>query len=279
MTRFKHLILSTVLVFACYACGDPASEQTKAPVKVKEKKEVSYDRLLAAFDSLKSDKCMQGADLGYLVVDVTGKEPEVAAEFNQRRLLIPASTLKLFVTGAALEIFGKPVIPEITTINQMSVNWRSSKMLRKIGGKVNNKATTAGGAAAIRAFWNKKGLDTRGMVFDDGNGLSRNNAISVRNLVDLLYIMQSSHYFKPFYESLPLAGYSGTLRRAMKGTAGQGRVRAKTGTIAGVKSFAGYVHTRSGQKLIFALIVNNYNCRTKLIKKELEAVMIKMAEL
>jgi D-alanyl-D-alanine carboxypeptidase/D-alanyl-D-alanine-endopeptidase (penicillin-binding protein 4) len=246
---------------------------------IPKKKNPSYARVAAKLDSLKADKCMQGAEIAYLIIDVTGKDPEVVAEYNQRNLLIPASTLKLFVTGAALEMFGPAIIPEVNIINQMSVNWRSSKLLRKIGGKVNQKATTAGGASAIKAFWKSRGLDTKGLVFDDGNGLSRNNAVSARHLVDLLYIMQSSQYFKPFYESLPLAGFSGTLRKAMKGTAGQGRVRAKTGTIAGVKSFAGYIHTRSGEQLVFALLVNNFNCRTKVMKKKLEAAMAAMAEL
>jgi len=142
-----------------------------------------------------------------------------------------------------------------------------------------NMATTTAGARAILQFWNNKGLDTRGMYFYDGNGLSRKNSVSPKQLVDALFIMQRSPYFRQFYESLPLAGYSGTLHKAMKGTEAQGRVRAKTGTISKVKSFAGYVHTLSGQRLIFSLIVNDYNCRTRLMKKKLEAILIRMADL
>jgi len=55
-------------------------------------------------------------------------------------------------------------------------------------------------------------------------------------------------------------------------------IHAKTGTVNGVKSFAGYVNTLSGKKLIFAIIVNNFTCRTKVVKKKLENVMIRMAE-
>jgi D-alanyl-D-alanine carboxypeptidase/D-alanyl-D-alanine-endopeptidase (penicillin-binding protein 4) len=116
------------------------------------------------------------------------------------------------------------------------------------------------------------------MAFYDGNGLSHNNAITPRQLVDALYVMQKSPYFREFFESLPLAGLTGTLHKAMKGTAAEGRVHAKTGTIGKVKSFAGYVSTISGRKLIFSLIVNNYDGRVKQMKKKLEAVMIRMAE-
>jgi D-alanyl-D-alanine carboxypeptidase/D-alanyl-D-alanine-endopeptidase (penicillin-binding protein 4) len=68
------------------------------------------------------------------------------------------------------------------------------------------------------------------------------------------------------------------LHKALKGTAAEGRVRAKTGTIAGVKSFAGYVKSVSGKELIFAIIVNDYTCRTKVIKKKLENILLSMAQ-
>jgi serine-type D-Ala-D-Ala carboxypeptidase/endopeptidase (penicillin-binding protein 4) len=214
-----------------------------------------------------------------MVIDVTTKDTIIVAGLHATEPMIPASTLKIFVTAAALEYFGKPIIPEVIITNQMSVNWRSSKLLRKIGGKVYNHATTDAGARAILNFWSTKGVDTRGMVFYDGNGLSRNNAISPKQLVDALYLIRSSPYFQTFYESLPLAGFTGTLHKAMKGSAAEGRVRAKTGTIGKVKSFAGYVTTVSGRRLIFSLIVNNFDCRVKLMKKKLEAVMITMAEI
>ncbi len=222
---------------------------------------------------------LKNATLGYFIIDITKQNNKtVVAQFEPTRQMMPASTLKLFVTAPALEIFGPPIIPEVTITNQHSVNWRASKLLRQIGGKLYNHNTKDAGVQAILEFWKSKGLDTKGLYFDDGNGLSRNNAISPKQLVDALYIMTNSKYFLPFYESLPIAGLTGTLHKALKGTAAEGRVRAKTGTIAGVKSFAGYVKSVSGRELIFAIIVNEYSCRTKLIKKKLEAILLRMAE-
>jgi D-alanyl-D-alanine carboxypeptidase len=280
--KFPFVIIFTFL-FIFFSCGENNPEKEKKTRRtlqeIQKEKNISFQALLEALDDLKADPCLKGAQLGYLIIDCTEKDPLVVAENNPKRLLIPASTLKLFVTGPALEILGDDIIKEVMITNQMSVNWRSSKMLRKIGGKVYQKATTTAGARAILQFWNDKGLDTRGMNFYDGNGLSRNNAVSPKQLVDALYIMQRSPYFRQFYESLPLAGMSGTLHKAMKGTSAQGRVRAKTGTISKVKSFAGYVHTVSGQRLIFSLIINNFNCRTRLMKNKLEAILVKMAEI
>ncbi len=276
----KQLVLLLPLFFAAFSCTNDGSQnehnRSQAPA-ITDQETVEY--LLDELNLLKSDRCMEGASLGYLFVDCTEKEPRVIAQQDPARPMIPASTLKLFVTGAALEIFGTPIVPEITVTNQMSINWRSSRIMRKIGGTVYQKSTNTAGARAVMEFWQSKGVDTRGMYLDDGNGLSRNDAISPRQLVDALYIMQRSPYFKYFYESLPLSGLTGTLKKAMKGTTAQGRIRAKTGTIASVKSFAGYAHTISGRKVIFAIIVNGFYCRPKVMKKKLEAVLVKMAEI
>ena len=278
----KHFILTLlVLIFSCFSCrnGDQEKPVSVAKQELSPERKQAYDSLLMQLEQLKKDRLLEGATLGYLIIDCTDKDPLLVADYNPTQPLIPASTLKIFVTGAALELLGPQIIPEVTITNQMSVNWRSSKLLRKIGGKVYDKNTTTAGAKAIMEFWKTKGIDTENMTFDDGNGLSRNNAISPKQLVDALYAMERSRYFKAFYESLPLAGLTGTLRKAMKDTPAQGRIRAKTGTIAGVKSFAGYVHTLSGQRFIFAIIVNNFYCRAKKIKKKLEQVMVKMAEI
>jgi D-alanyl-D-alanine carboxypeptidase len=236
------------------------------------------DTLVGVLEQLKNDPGLKDSEIGYMIIDCTDSLPMVIAECEPSRALIPASTLKLFVTGAALEIFGQPIFREVMTINQLSINWRSSKLLRKIGAAVYGESSNTSGYRAIMEFWAGKGLDLTGIRFDDGNGLSRNNAISPKHLVDLLYIMRNSDYFNIFYSSLPIAWYTGTMRKALLGTTAAGKVHAKTGTIAGVKSWAGYVSTNSGRNLIFAIIVNNYSCRQKEVKKKFEQVMVRMTQ-
>jgi D-alanyl-D-alanine carboxypeptidase len=273
------LLLLLQTLFSCQNDRSGAKVHKGLAVPAKKEAVVSYDTLLEAFNTLRKDPSLKNASVGYMIVDITAKDPVIIAEYHAKQPMIPASTLKIFVTGAALEFFGKQIIPEVTITNQMSVNWRSSKLLRKIGGKVYNSSTTEAGVRAIMEFWTAKGVETEGMNFYDGNGLSRNNAISPKQLVDALYAMRTSPFFQTFYESLPLAGMSGTLRKAMKGSAAEGRIRAKTGTINCVKSFAGYVHTVTGRNLIFSLIVNGFDGRVKVVKKKLEGVLINMAEI
>ncbi len=236
------------------------------------------DTIRQAFQRLLADPSLKGATLGFMVLDCTDGHPEVLAQHEPGLAMIPASTLKLFVTAAALEIIGKPVFSEVEMINQFSINWRASKLLRRVGGEIYGKMTNTNGFRAITEFWQNKGLDLSGFHFDDGNGLSRNNQVSPKQLADLLYVMRFSDYFDIFYSSLPIAGYSGTMKKMLAGTLAEGRVRAKTGTIAGVKSLAGYVSTVSGRDLIFAIIVNNYTCKTNIVKKKLEQVMLSITE-
>jgi len=282
LMQFKfNIFFLCFFLFLTISCGREKEKtgrsSCKAPVSANSEAG-RFSRLLADLEQLKGDGSMKDASIGYCILDITRMNKVlVVAQNEQTRPMIPASTLKLFVTAPALEIFGPSIIPEVTVTNQNSVNWRSSKLLRRIGGKLYNHNSKNAGVQAILEFWRAKGLDTHGMYLDDGNGLSRNNAVSPRQLVDALFIMTNSKYFLPFYESLPIAGLTGTLHKAMRGTVAEGRVRAKTGTIAGVKSFAGYVKSLSGRELIFAIIVNDYGCRTKLIKKKLEAILVRMA--
>jgi D-alanyl-D-alanine carboxypeptidase/D-alanyl-D-alanine-endopeptidase (penicillin-binding protein 4) len=56
------------------------------------------------------------------------------------------------------------------------------------------------------------------------------------------------------FPTLPVAGESGTLSKRMKGTAAAGNVCAKTGTLSGISSLAGYCTSDNGHQLCFAII-------------------------
>ena len=89
--------------------------------------------------------------------------------------------------------------------------------------------------------------------------------------------MKKSKYFKSFKSSLPVAGKTGTMKSMCVGTSAHGNLRAKSGTMSRVKSYAGYVTSKSGRNLAFAIIVNNHTCSHKELKKKIEQLMIAMA--
>jgi D-alanyl-D-alanine carboxypeptidase/D-alanyl-D-alanine-endopeptidase (penicillin-binding protein 4) len=253
----------------------------KAPIPevLHPSEKAAQDALTLELTEFVKDGCFSQASLGYIILDFTKGMPKLIAEHNSKQGLIPASTQKILTTGAALEIFGPPVYHEVTITNLNSINWRANRLLQKIGEKKYNKYDFIHGSRAVMEYWRDKGVDMKGMYICDGSGKSRDNTLSVKLLSDILFKMTTSPVFPVFYNSLPIAGLTGTMHKWLKGSDGQGRVHAKTGSLAGVRSYTGYVRTLTGKKLIFAFIVNNYSCRTPVFKKKMERVMVKMAEL
>jgi D-alanyl-D-alanine carboxypeptidase/D-alanyl-D-alanine-endopeptidase (penicillin-binding protein 4) len=89
----------------------------------------------------------------------------------------------------------------------------------------------------------------------DGSGLSRSNRVSARVLVETLRRGDAAFEGGPeLLAGLPLAGLDGTLERRAEGA--RGRVRAKTGSLDGVTSLAGFARSAHGREFVFALIVN-----------------------
>jgi D-alanyl-D-alanine carboxypeptidase/D-alanyl-D-alanine-endopeptidase (penicillin-binding protein 4) len=64
----------------------------------------------------------------------------------------------------------------------------------------------------------------------------------------------------------------------MKGTAAEGNVRAKTGTMSNIRSLAGYVSTRSGERLAFVIVINNFEGTGSDANQALDAIAIRLAE-
>jgi D-alanyl-D-alanine carboxypeptidase/D-alanyl-D-alanine-endopeptidase (penicillin-binding protein 4) len=68
--------------------------------------------------------------------------------------------------------------------------------------------------------------------------------------------MASHREAEAFRASLPVAGVEGTLRKRLKGTAAEGKVRAKTGGLRWAATLSGYVTSAAGERLVFSLMLN-----------------------
>ena len=101
----------------------------------------------------------------------------------------------------------------------------------------------------------KIGLEPDHYKVADGSGLSLYNYVSAEMLVAMLgYAWRTESIREHLLPSLPVAGYDGTLQKRMIGTVAEGNVRAKTGTVTGISSLAGYATTTGGHVLAFAII-------------------------
>ena len=99
------------------------------------------------------------------------------------------------------------------------------------------------------------GLNPEQYKVADGSGLSLYNYASAEMLVSLLgYAWRTQSIKEHLMTSLPTSGYDGTLQKRMVGTEAEGNVCAKTGTVTGISSLAGYITAANGHTLAFAII-------------------------
>ena len=123
------------------------------------------------------------------------------------------------------------------------------------------------------------GAAADGFALRDGSGLSRHDYLSPRTIVTVLAAIMSHADFRAFYDALPIAGLDGTIRNRMKGTAAQGNVRGKTGTLDKARALSGYVTTADGRRLIFSALCNNYVVPTRSVDQVSDAIAVRLASL
>ena len=112
------------------------------------------------------------------------------------------------------------------------------------------------------------------MFIEDGSGLSPLDAINTQELVRLLnYMENKGKYFPEYYASLPDAGKNGTLKNYFKDPVFDSNLKAKSGSMTRVRSYAGYFTAKSGKKMTFSIIVNNYTGPSKNIITGIEEII------
>jgi serine-type D-Ala-D-Ala carboxypeptidase/endopeptidase (penicillin-binding protein 4) len=167
--------------------------------------------------------------------------------------------------------------PALTAIagrtNLNSVNTYAENLLKTIGSQVKKEGTNAAGIEAMKDFWKAKGLDVEGMFLYDGSGLSPSNRITVYQLAQVLRFTGQSPVYESFQADFPLAGRTGSLASSFRGTPSEGVLRAKSGFIANVRSYAGYTKTADGKTLAFAFIVNDYHGTPASMREKMTKLM------
>ena len=133
------------------------------------------------------------------------------------------------------------------------------------------------GSRAVMDWFNEKKLDTDGIAVVDGSGLSRLNRTTTDFLCRYLLAVSKESFFDEFLQSLAKVGESGTAKNLLPNLPMGITVRVKTGSMDGVKSYAGYVITPHGQKLAFAIISNGHDCSDRAIADKLNKILYKIA--
>ena len=168
-----------------------------------------------------------------------------------------------------------PLKDIITQTNIHSINLFAESIFRYLALKHASVASTRNAITEMRNFLISKGFPVDELFLNDGCGLSATDAVSANFLVKILeYMKTKSQNRIEFYNSLPIAGENGTLKKFLAGTHLQGKVHAKSGTISGVKTYAGYVESNS-KTYAFAILVNHAYGSSKRVTTAIEDLLLK----
>ncbi|MEU8221600.1 D-alanyl-D-alanine carboxypeptidase/D-alanyl-D-alanine-endopeptidase [Kribbella sp. NPDC048915] len=161
--------------------------------------------------------------------------------------------------ATSLALVKSPTVGQIVEyVNLHSDNDGAEVLLRQVGVATGNGGSYAGGVKGLRATLTKLGLDVSKARIYDGSGLTRSNKVPLDLLAGAVRVAASKDHpeLRHLLTGLPVAAFNGSLaqRFSTAGTGtGTGVVRAKTGTLTGVHSLAGYALDRTGTLLVFAV--------------------------
>lgn len=168
----------------------------------------------------------------------------------------PNNTKKLVIHKS------KPLSEILVPFLKLSNNTIAEMLVKEMGKVTQNLGTWEAGLEAEKRTLTQLGVDINHMVFRDGSGISHLNTTQANTVTQLLYRAQSQAWFPAFYKALPVAGekeklIGGTLRKRMTKSPLKQKVIAKTGTLTNVSSISGYLLTKSGENVIFSILLNH----------------------
>jgi len=149
----------------------------------------------------------------------------------------------------------------IYIINKKSNNLYTELILKAVTLAKDGIGSTLRGIELMEKFLSENNIDTDALILYDGSGLSRENSITAKLMVDLLSLNTRKIYFDDFYNSLGIVGDSNDISfftNSGLGTSLEKNARIKSGSIVGVRSYSGYLKDKSGRTIVFSMIANNF---------------------
>ncbi|MGH7690401.1 MAG: D-alanyl-D-alanine carboxypeptidase/D-alanyl-D-alanine endopeptidase, partial [Gemmatimonadaceae bacterium] len=186
-------------------------------------------------------------------------------------------------TSAAVDSLARlqsPPLGEILpALLKPSQNQMAELLLRTIGLTQTGVGRADSAARVERDQLKAWGASPDGFVLRDGSGMARYDYLSPETVVRVLDAMRRSPAFDTFYAALPVAGVDGTLHARMRGTAAEGNVHAKTGSLSNTRSLSGYVTTADGHMLLFSLLCNNFTTSAERVLAVQDTIATRLASL
>ncbi len=171
-----------------------------------------------------------------------------------------------------------PMQDIVTEINQDSENLYAEVLLRQLG-HVAGRGSSFCGLLHIEEFLEDVGVSRTSYDFADGSGLSSYNRVTPATITALLRHAAAAPWGNDYRASLPVGGASvGTLKYRFRGSALEGKIFAKTGTLNHADALSGYMQARSGRTLVFSIIVNDRPLESSSAMSQIDSTLLKIAD-
>lgn len=155
-----------------------------------------------------------------------------------------------------VQLLHTTVSPALDSINyyfmRRSINLYGESLVKLMAWEKYSRGDTEKGLSLVKELFATSGISKSSLGVIDGSGLSPQNRVTAGALAQVLQWAKNKPWFSSFYHSLP--EYNG--------------MKMKSGSIGGVRSFAGYHKATDGQEYTFSIIVNNYDgSPTEIVRK------------
>jgi hypothetical protein len=216
------------------------------------------------FNTINQYKTLTGKNATRLKILYTGLFPQDLVNFQaflKKRGV--KTTAERITPEEALTQSADPLVlsvsPTLDTMVKWTLTWSDNVLAERLarlaaitsGEEFNDK----GIAVTFHKVLTNFGIDPDKLEVSDGSGLSKQNRVTAKAIADLLMKIRNVPQFASIYDGLPIGGVSGTLQDRFLKTAPQavGLVHAKTGTLSGTISLAGYVDSEDRQYIFVAI--------------------------
>ena len=216
------------------------------------------------FNTINQYKELTGKKVTRLKILYTGLFPQDLVNlqaFLKKRGI--RTTAEKITAEEALMQSAEPLVlsvsPTLETMVKWTLTWSDNVLAERLarlaavtsGQQFNDK----GIAVTFHTVLTNFGIDPDKIEVSDGSGLSKQNRVTAKAIADLLMKIRNNPKYASIYDGLPIGGVSGTLQNRFLKTAPQavGLVHAKTGTLSGTVSLAGYVDSEDRQYIFVAI--------------------------
>ena len=174
-----------------------------------------------------------------------------------------------------ISLWFSPRLADIVKVtNKESNNLFAEHLLKSTVMSGEAPASVSTAIDSMMSLWTSYGLNTEGVKIYDGSGLSRASLLTPDFIVGVIDYMSASVHREDFYASLATSGVDGTFQYFLDGGELQGKVHGKSGSMSGVRCYAGIIEKTPKEKYSFCIMVNNFTVSSSEMRSVIEKYLL-----